>query len=271
MKTRVIVGALLGIMLILILYFDGLVLISVLALFSLAAVYELGLTFRNKGYQPFLLPAYIFAGGFGYIYYYLGLLSMVEFYLTMIMITMVSAVFSTKRRVPDVIAEIFIYIYPLLLLICILLVNRSFEHPLAMTASCLALAGPEFCDMLAYFGGTLLGKHKLCPSISPKKTVEGSVFGLLGGVLCGALLIFLQPLWGGPVKTATLLLVGLGCGIFAQLGDLFASTIKRWSGIKDFSSIFPGHGGIMDRIDSILFCAPFVLLVFTILTKLGIY
>jgi phosphatidate cytidylyltransferase len=69
----------------------------------------------------------------------------------------------------------------------------------------------------------------------------------------------------------SLLLIGLCCGILSQVGDLFASFIKRWADVKDFSSLFPGHGGVMDRLDSILFCAPFVLLCFTILTKIGIY
>ena len=68
-----------------------------------------------------------------------------------------------------------------------------------------------------------------------------------------------------------MLCTGLLTGVFSQIGDLFASKFKRWVGIKDFSGVFPGHGGIMDRIDSILFCSPVVLCIFTILCKVGIY
>lgn len=271
MKMRIIVGVLLLLMLGATLYFGGLVLVIVLTLFSFAAVYEMGLAFRNKGYQPFLMPAYLFSLGYGFVYHYLGLLSMVVLYLCSILVTMGCSVFSRTRRVPDMIAAIFIHIYPIQLLICMLLVYESYDRALALTAACLAFFGPEICDTFAYFGGTFFGKHKLCPSISPKKTVEGSVSALVGGVLLGGVLFFVQQIWKGPVHWAVLLGMGLCIGVMSQIGDLFASTIKRWSGIKDFSSVFPGHGGIMDRIDSILFSAPFVLLVFTVLTSLGIY
>ena len=156
-------------------------------------------------------------------------------------------------------------------LVSLLLVYMAFAPQAALPAACLAYAAPEFCDTLAYFGGTLFGKRKLCPSISPKKTVAGSICALLGGGVFGAILIPLQRLWGGPVHPAVLIGVGLGCGVLSQFGDLFASKLKRWAEIKDFSSVFPGHGGIMDRIDSMLFCGPLVLFVFTILTKAHIY
>ena len=68
-----------------------------------------------------------------------------------------------------------------------------------------------------------------------------------------------------------LVLLGLGCGLFSQFGDLFASLLKRWAGVKDFSSVFPGHGGIIDRIDSIMFCTPVVLCVFLFMQKLAAF
>ncbi len=109
-------------------------------------------------------------------------------------------------------------------------------------------------DTFAYISGNLFGKTKLCPKLSPNKTVEGSVGGILGTALLT--LIFakyfeLFPLWN------FVLLSFLG-SIVAQLGDLTASKIKRITGIKDFGFIMPGHGGILDRFDSILFTAPFV-------------
>ena len=160
--------------------------------------------------------------------------------------------------------------YPTLFLMCMMLVYTSFDRSIALVAAGMAYAAPECSDTFAYFGGTFLGKHKLCPTISPKKTVEGAVFALIGGIAFGVVMIFLQKSWGADVSPVVLLSLGLGCGILSQFGDLFASTLKRWAGVKDFSSIFPGHGGIIDRIDSILFCSPLVLGAFLVLSTLNV-
>lgn len=106
------------------------------------------------------------------------------------------------------------------------------------------------CDTGAYFIGSIFGKTKLIPSISPKKTVEGAV----GGWFVGALLSLLFALF--IIKDMNGLLLILGCiwlPIISQIGDLSFSAIKRYFNIKDFSNIFPGHGGFMDRIDSLVF------------------
>ena len=109
------------------------------------------------------------------------------------------------------------------------------------------------CDVFAYFTGRLIGKHKLAPHLSPKKTVEGSIGGIVFAVI-GCLL------YGLIVESATdlsasypvLAIIGLSLSIFSQIGDIWASLIKREHGIKDYSSMLPGHGGVMDRFDSIL-------------------
>jgi len=108
-------------------------------------------------------------------------------------------------------------------------------------------------DTGAYFMGKFFGKHKLCPSISPSKTVEGSIGGMIGAI-AGAFLI------GLPLKLmpTDILNIGALCGIFAQLGDLWESILKRDAHAKDSGSAFASHGGIMDRIDSLLFTAPVV-------------
>lgn len=271
MRTRIVVGALLAMLLVALLVFGGYVLLAGLCLFSLVAVYETGHIFRSKGLKPWLYAAYAFSILSPFVYYFLGLLPMIVLYAVSVIVTMIVSLLSKKIETSDMMAALFIHEYPMLLLVCMILVYFSFDRPLALSAACLAYGAPEFADAIAYFVGTLFGKHKLCPSISPKKTVEGSIGALASGLGFGAILIPLQQLWGGAVSPAVLLLVGLGCGVFSQIGDLFASSIKRWAGVKDFSSIFPGHGGVMDRIDSLLFCSAFVLGCFTILTKIGIY
>lgn len=103
------------------------------------------------------------------------------------------------------------------------------------------------------------GKRKLCPEISPHKTVEGSYGSFLAGLLGGFVCFLLQFIWGLHLPILPMLLVGIICGGVGQIGDLFASVIKRWAGEKDYGNIFPGHGGVIDRLDSVLMCAPVVL------------
>ena len=129
-------------------------------------------------------------------------------------------------------------------------------------------------DSAAYFTGRAFGKHKLAPVVSPNKTVEGAVGGMLGSMLLGAGVTACYTalhgkLVGVPLDTlgwryyaVVVLLAGVG-SLLGIVGDLFASVIKRQCGIKDYGTIFPGHGGIMDRFDSVLFIAPFVAMVVT--------
>lgn len=107
------------------------------------------------------------------------------------------------------------------------------------------------CDMGAYFTGVTCGKHKLCPNVSPKKTVEGSVGGIISSIIVTAVITLC---FGKPMLLPMLLTVPL-C-ITGMLGDLFASLIKRAVGIKDYGNLIPGHGGILDRVDSIIMIVP---------------
>jgi phosphatidate cytidylyltransferase len=110
-------------------------------------------------------------------------------------------------------------------------------------------------DTTAMWIGSAIGKRKLAPAVSPNKTVEGFLGGLVGAVAVGILMSF----WlFEPVRLYHLLLIAVGCSVFGQLGDLVESMWKRSLGIKDSSSIIPGHGGILDRFDSLLFAAPFM-------------
>ena len=126
-------------------------------------------------------------------------------------------------------------------------------------------------DSGAYFAGVFFGKHKLCPAISPKKTVEGLVGGLVASCLGNLLIAWIftvlcrQPWFvaylGGPIRINYLMVALLSpiCALAGVFGDLSASIIKRQCGIKDFGHIMPGHGGVLDRFDSVLMVAPMVL------------
>ena len=114
-------------------------------------------------------------------------------------------------------------------------------------------------DAFALFAGMLFGKHKLAPELSPKKTVEGAVGGVFGAVL-GCLVFGLVLARGYAMAPNYLHLVVYGVlgSLVSQIGDLSFSYIKREYGIKDFGNIFPGHGGVLDRFDSVIFCAPLI-------------
>ncbi|MBQ6367684.1 MAG: phosphatidate cytidylyltransferase [Erysipelotrichaceae bacterium] len=111
------------------------------------------------------------------------------------------------------------------------------------------------CDIAALFTGMLFGKHPLIPRVSPKKTVEGAIGGWLIGALAAFLFGYFFHIFD-PNKTM-LLFYSLTLPLVAQLGDLSFSLIKRNYGVKDYGSLIPGHGGILDRIDSLLFCLIF--------------
>lgn len=113
-------------------------------------------------------------------------------------------------------------------------------------------------DIFAYFTGKLFGKKKLLPEVSPNKTVAGAIGGVVGSIVCttafGYFYVYLYA--GIKIPAYHYILIGLLCGVIAQIGDWAASAIKRRVGIKDFGNIMPGHGGLLDRIDSLLFVAP---------------
>lgn len=141
-------------------------------------------------------------------------------------------------------------------------------------------------DIFAYFTGVLFGKHKMCPSISPKKTWEGAIGGTFFAVVIASISAiflskyftssehFLSGIINIPQNTkypfkifeaCVIILISLIVSIFSQIGDLFASRLKRSYDIKDFSNIFPGHGGILDRLDSALFAGMVLFIMFNIL------
>lgn len=156
-------------------------------------------------------------------------------------------------------------------------VSSSFTSPIVLSRTypqdfvlyfLLMLGGCWFADSFAYFIGSAFGKHKLCPFISPKKTVEGAVAGVIGTVLTNLLLAFVYGLvitqQGRTIMINywAVALISFMLSLLGMVGDLFASIIKRQCGIKDFGTILPGHGGIMDRFDSTLIVMPAAVLLF---------
>ncbi len=186
----------------------------------------------------------------------------------------------------DLFANIFIIVYPMCFM-AIAWVIGELGFGTFVTILFAIIVPILGSDMFAYFFGSLIGGKKLCPKISPKKTVSGAIGGVIGGMVM-ALMFWLvfelfassypdfisnsgyeSIIWhhdsGWQVKTAFIYLaIGAACGIMSELGDLAASRIKRAIGIKDYGKIFPGHGGFMDRIDSVMYCLVTLLVVYII-------
>ncbi len=264
MLIRTLIGILLFALMIACLYLGDVVFLAVLGLLAIIAVHEMELLFRALHKRVFMVPAYIFAALFGVIYRYSDFrpVYLFAFALILFVASIVGQVLYTRDSFDSVLYCLVPYAYPILSFCCIEILYFGLPKAYAVTACALAIAAPEAGDALAYFGGVLFGKHKLCPAISPKKTAEGAVFSVGGALLMSYILYRIQVWWGGAVSLWAMLVFGFLCSLLGQFGDLFASCLKRSAGMKDFSSLLPGHGGVLDRLDSVLLSAPVMLACF---------
>lgn len=225
------------------------------------------------------------------------------------MIVFIAAVVTSlaRNRVDSLIYIAFMLVYPGLFMASLLYLNRSATAkvvtdemrnfvetdiwmsfgvesrattllPLNAISLALVFAVSSFTDVFAFFVGSLFGKHKLCPEISPNKTIEGAVGGVFGGVFGATLVYFLfdffhvfgeqfgltfSGLGLAPWHIVlTYVVIGLGGSAVTQIGDLIASQVKRFCGVKDYSRVLGEHGGIMDRFDGIILNTVFVAFVF---------
>ena len=156
-----------------------------------------------------------------------------------------------NREIADAMATMTGIFYVVFLSIHVTLVEQIGEYGIMVWLIFITAFGT---DTMAYFTGYAIGKHKLAPKISPKKTIEGSIGGILGSVLlCGLFGYFVIP-----SLLLHCIMIGILGGVISQFGDLTASIFKRKMGIKDYGNLIPGHGGILDRFDSVLFTAPMI-------------
>lgn len=166
-----------------------------------------------------------------------------------------------KRSYKDVLSNAFLTMYVVLSMGCVWAEKKNF----GIVGMLVPFICAWSCDTFAYFTGRFFGKHKLIPHVSPNKTVEGSIGGIVGAmIICFAYFLILKNAMAiDGTQWDNLLLQGVVYGgiggALSQLGDLVASAIKRDTGIKDFGSVFPGHGGFMDRFDSVMYIAPIML------------
>ena len=235
-------------------------------LLALGAWFEYCSAFDKKGYRPALLTGGLFVAAMCYAAYGgldTGLLVMLSMGASLVLFLM-TVILHGSFSVPSAAVSIAGVLY-LGLSFAHLIGLRVMEHGMEPVATSLgvlepgcvliwtALIGTWASDTFAYFAGSFMGRHKLCPSISPGKTVEGFAGGLLGTT---ASVAGLGLFFGFDVRVMAVL--GLCICIIATLGDLVESVMKRYTGIKDSGHVIPGHGGIWDRFDSVIYTVPFV-------------
>ena len=233
---------------------------------ALGAWFEYCNAFSRKGYSPAFLIGGLFVAAMCYAAYGgldTGLLTMLSLGAVLVMF-LLTVLLHGSFSVPSAAVSAAGVLY-LGMSFAHLIGLRVMEHGIAPVETQLgvlepgcaliwtALIGTWASDTFAYFAGSFLGRHKLCPSISPGKTVEGFVGGLIGTT---ASVAGLGVLFGFDVQVMAVL--GLCICIIATLGDLGESVMKRYTGIKDSGHIIPGHGGIWDRCDSVIYTVPFV-------------
>ena len=260
---RIIVAiGLLG-LLALMLIFGGWVQIAVFTFAGVVAVFEMDRMFKHKDIRMFTPPLYAIAAAQLVLLYFKETAKYLPvLYLAAFLAIMTERILNPKRTQESLIATIFVMIYPLALMSCFGLIGYG-RMDNSRVALLMVFASVSMADNNAYLFGRAFGKHKLSPSISPKKTVEGFIAGLVGGPTGGFIVWLIQgPLFGTSVHWAWLVGLGLLGAVIGQFGDLFASTFKRWAGVKDFGTIFPKHGGVMDRLDSALVFVPVIAVCF---------
>lgn len=254
MKTRIISGVVMGVIVAVILaagyFWNSLVVFAAVAILAAVAAYELLHNAAGINDKLSLIGACaytVFATyTFRSIFYYYLFITVLYFLFAVVMVLKNNKAFSLAHIVslcamPPIIGFAFSALDSTII--------TSFYYFL------LLFNFSSVCDMGAYFTGSFLGKHKLCPNVSPKKTVEGAVGGVLSSIVVTVIiaLCFKKSLLAPIILTVPFCIIGM-------LGDLFASSIKRSVGLKDYGNLIPGHGGILDRVDSIIMIVPLLYL-----------
>lgn len=267
--TRTVSAAVGLILFFIVIFLDPIVLRCAVGLLSLMMVYE---AIHAFGFKPLytvlaclgsigMLLAITFGGYTAFT---------VSFALTASILAIYALKHHETMTFGDVASSVFMMVYIVCFMQCITLVRGT--DKIGLILMFLIFICAWISDTGAYFTGKLFGKHKLIEKISPKKTVEGAiggvVFSALGGVVLGLVAVFCFKLEANYILLA---LTGAVGSVFGQVGDLVASWLKRQYGIKDFGNIMPGHGGAMDRFDSVVLAAPFVYFLVHYLPQIGLY
>ena len=255
-KTRLLSGIMLVIILIATVGLGGHVLFGVLAAISLIGLSELYKVVNAE--KTAVGAAGYLAAIVYYTFLFLGMTDqMMLFTVLLIVFLMATYVFTFPKYKADQVMTVFFGVFYVAVML-------SFVYQTRMLTAGAIIVWLIFlsswgCDTCAYCVGMLIGKRKMAPKLSPKKSVEGGIGGVVGAGLLGALYAVCANKWmGGDISPLFCAIVCAVGGMISQIGDLAASAIKRNYDIKDYGKLIPGHGGILDRFDSVIFTAPII-------------
>jgi phosphatidate cytidylyltransferase len=244
-------------------YLGGIYLKGFVLALSMLALWEFYSALKQQEFKPIksvgyilLLSYYLMNNNFGLMMYFL---------VAATFILLILPVINLKYTFIDVSLTILGFIYCGILFSFLYLVNAK---PLGEFLVWIIFIGSWLSDTAAYYCGKNFGKHKLSPKVSPKKTIEGSIGGLIGATIFVGFFGIIVQKYVDIMPIYNYFIIGAFCGMFGQLGDLVASSIKRYVGIKDYSNLIPGHGGILDRFDSIIFSATIVFYYLTFIVRI---
>lgn len=264
MKTRIISGIVFAVIGILILVINNpIVYTIVITLLALIAMHEYCKAFKNTNIRPISWIGYISC--LSIIFYGNALLPMntkimcLKIFLPIAVIGTFAYIILTnlKRTIVDIAVTFFGILYiPVLFIFLKIILTMPGKGIIYFVYVIIAAF---VSDTAAYFIGSKFGKTKLCPDISPKKSVEGAIAGIVAVVIAfGIYTLIINTYFNINLPIILMLFAGIITSIAGQFGDLSASAIKRYCKVKDFGKLIPGHGGVLDRFDSILFVAPII-------------
>lgn len=274
MKQRLITAAaILAVTIPLVLFSQFITYPIVLSVLSVIAVFEILRVLSVEKEYVLSIPAYILAGVLPLASYFASennsvyLLSVAALQFTYLVYVMGVAVFSKGRIGFKLISEIFMMETYVVVSFSSMSLIRYLDKAVGLYILIIVFVVSWVTDSGAYIVGSLMGKHKLIPEVSPKKTVEGAVGGIIMALLAMLLYGLIIDLWveGISVNYISLCILGPVLSVVSQLGDLFASLLKREHDTKDYGTIFPGHGGVMDRFDSIIAVSTILLILSRVL------
>lgn len=267
MLTRII-SAVVGIILLgYIINTGGWIFYICISILNICAIYELYSAFKKNDIHINFFLCSVFAVVLLYFVSFIYEFDFFIVYFLIILLLILEFLYSIMNRhrkyLIDAVFSVFSFIYTSLLFMCIVLV-RNLPNGINLTWWIFILTWA--CDTGAFFTGIFVGKKPLAPEISPKKTLEGSFGGMLSSVAVSVVFAsYLMP----EIETIHTIILGILVGFVSQVGDLSASLIKRHCKIKDFSNAIPGHGGILDRLDSALFSFPMAYIYIKIIFQKG--
>ena len=234
-----------------------------IAAVTLLMLFELFRAGRCLRLRLTCIPAFIYGAVSPFLAY--GSASKYRFAVNLILILCIFITYIAQHKTLKYYRLLFILSCTILVskaMSCLIILN-GMDKTHGLMYLIMGLCGAWLADSGAYFAGTFFGKHKLCPEVSPKKTVEGFIGGIVVTGLLFMLINFgyskILPLVTDSTVSVNyfeVCLLGMALAVVGTIGDLSASVLKRQSAIKDYGNIMPGHGGAMDRFDSVLFVAP---------------